>query len=207
MFKSLNYRTNKALNNYDLINKFNFKSIYELPNYNTIEIKNFIKNSSLVKVTELQMQSLFFYYLLGMFCVSLQFNYVALNSAARLRSVSIESKIKTKVLKYLILDFLFNYYLILNKLPRSFVLFQDFYSISNFSGKPKSKYFNLISYLPANTLIENREQVLIKFDDLKIFIFCQVHQPILYFYNKKKNKNFNFNSLYFKNIFPFWAFN
>lgn len=207
MYKKLNYNTCKYLNNYDIINKLNFKSIYEIPIYNKIEIKNFVKDSSLVKVTELQMQSIFFYYLFGAIHVSLQFNYVALSAAARLRSVSIESKVQSKIVKHLLLDFLFNYYLILNKLSCSFILYEDSFSISKLNGKPKFKKFNLISYIPANALIEKREQSLIKFDDLKIFIFCQIKQPVLYFYNKEKNKKFNFNLLYFKNIFPFWVFN
>lgn len=204
MLKPFNYTNSKILNNYDLINKFNFKSIYELPHYTKIESKIFIKNSSLIKVTDLQMQSIYYYYLLGLINVYLKFNYVALNSVARLRSVSIESEIKSKISRHLLFDFLFNYYLILNKISRSFILLQDFSYISKKSGK--LNLFNLMFYIPANTLIEKREQLVISFDDLKIFILCQIQQPTLYFYNKKKNKNFQFNSLYFKNIFPFWAF-
>jgi hypothetical protein len=207
MRKQINYNACKYLNNYDIINKLNFKSIYEIPVYNKIELKNFVKDSSLSKITALQLQSNFYYYLLGITRVSLKFNYVALSAAARLRSVSIESKVQSKIVKNLILDFLFNYYLILNKLSRSFVLYEDSFEMSKLSGKPRFKNFNLISYIPANALIENREQSIIKFDDLKIFIFCQIKQPILYFYKKQKNKNFNFNLLYFKNIFPFWVFN
>lgn len=207
MFKQINYNSCKYLNNYDLINKFNFKSIYEIPSYNKIEIKNFAKDSSLSKITELQTKSIFLYYLLGLLHISLKFNFVALSAATRLRSVSIESTIQSRVVKHLLLDFLFNYYLILNKLSSSFILYEDSFLISKSHGKPKLKKFNLISYIPANALIETREQVSIKFDDLKIFIFCQIKQPVLYFYKNKKNKKFKFNLLYFKNIFPFWAFN
>lgn len=207
MIKRINYNACQYLNKFDLINKFNFKSIYEIPSHSKIEIKNFVKNSSLSKITESQMRSMFFYYLLGFIHISLKFNFVVLSASARLRSISIESTIQSTIVKHLLLDFLFNYYLCLNKLSSSFVLYEDLFLVSKLHGKPQFKLFNLISYIPANVLIEAREQFAIKFDDLKIFIFCQIKQPVLYFYKNQKNKTFKFNFLYFKNIFPFWAFN
>ena len=202
MVKPINYNTFKLLNNYDLLNKFNFKSVYEFPIYDKIELKTFIKDSSLGKITQLQIESFFFYYILGLTNTFLKFKYIA-QSAGYLRSVLIESEMKSIVLKHLILDFLFNFYLILNKTSRSCTTSESFLIFSKTSGKPLYKKFNLISYFSGDLLVEKREQKLINFNDLKVFICFTLIQPILYYY--KNNKKFNFNLFFFKNIFPFWT--
>lgn len=205
MLKQINYNSFTSLNSYDMLNKFNLKSIHEFPVYQTFELKTFIKEGSLVKATRLQMESFFLFYILGLNNVYLNFNYVTF-SAARLHSVLIKSEVKSRVLKHLLLDFLFNFYLIINKYSRSYIISENALVFSKKSGKPMHKKINLISYLPANLLVEKREQTLINFNDLKIFISFQINQPLLYYSKKKNNKNYNLDSLYFKNIFPFWIF-
>jgi hypothetical protein len=206
MNKQINYNTFTLLNNYDLLNKFNFKSIYEFPAHKTAEFKTFLKDGSLAKVTQLQVESFFFFYLLGLNNIHLDLNYVA-SSTGRSRSVLVESNIKSKILKQGLSDFLFNFYLIINKSSRSFVVSENSLITSEKSGKPVNKKFNVISYLPANLLVEKREQVLINFNDLKIFICFEINQPILYYSKSTNNKTINLDLVYFKNIFPFWAFN
>lgn len=204
MHKQINYNFSIKLNNYDLINKFNIKSIYELPVYTKIELKTFIKENSIEKTTRLQLESFFLFYILGLNKIYLKFNYIT-QSAIYLRSTLIESELKSVVLKQLVFDFLFNFYLLLNKFFRSCILSKGPLNFSK-NGKPKNKNFNLISYLPGDLLLEKREQTLINFNDLKVFICFNLTQPIIYYSKKRNIKNFNLDLDFFKNIFPFWIF-
>lgn len=204
MHKQINYNFSIHLNNYDLLNKFNFKSIYEFPSYNKIELKTFIKENSIEKTTRLQLESFFLFYILGLNNIYLKFNYIT-QSAKYLRSTLIKSEVKSIVLKQLMFDFLFNFYLLLNKFFRSCILSKSPLIFSK-SGKPKNKNFNLISYFPGDLLLEKREQILINFNELKVFICFNLTQPIIYFSNKRNIKNFNLNLNFFKNVFPFWIF-
>lgn len=204
MSKQLNYNNCKYLNNYDLLNKFNFKSIYEIPSYKKIEVKSFIKEKSLLQITQLQLKTIFFYYTLGFNNIFLNLNYKAANTSTRFRSISIESDIKANVTKNLTLDFLFNLYFILSKVSRPFVLSQHKTSFSKKSGKSNFNVCNLTFYLPPTLLLENREQALVKFKDFKFFISCHIKQPLLYF-NKKDSTSID--PFLLKNIFPFWLLN
>lgn len=205
MTKQVNYNNIKLLNQYDLINKLNLKSIYEIPTYKAIELKAFLKNESLIKVTQNQVEISFFFYLLGFSKIYLDFNYLT-GSYKRSRSIIIESTLKTQIIKKMLLDCLFYFYIIVHKTRPSFVLSKAPTVVSKRSGKPKAKCVNLISYLPTSSLIEQKNYTIINFTNIKTFIRFEISQPIIYYSSQKQNKTFLLNLFFFKNIFPFWVF-
>jgi hypothetical protein len=207
MQKTLNFNFLKYLNYCDLINKYNFKSIYNIPRCENITLKVFIKQLLLTKFAELQLISFLFLYLSGFKNAYLGLKFI--KALSKSKSIQYTSQIFFSVGKKKLLEYFFNIFLVLNKNIQTFSSYSDKNIYSKSNGKVLYQNLHLITFFKASSFIEKKDQISsnLNFNNLKIFGLFKI---------KKSLSVKEFNPLiscqrdsisFLKNILFFWVFN
>ena len=166
MVKVNNYSFLKYLNFYDLVNKYNFKSIYLLPQVNKINLKIAIEQSIALK---LQYKAFLFYYLYNFCCSKVILNFF-IELKKKLKTVSLKSKIMVDISYKKIIDFLIllNFFINNKSINSHYIESKDNSNLT--SGKPQYKSLYLIFSVPAIYFFNkiNKKNMQINFNDLVI---------------------------------------
>jgi hypothetical protein len=207
MIKTNNYSFLKYLSSYDLINKYNLKSIYLVPQINKISLKIAIEQNVAVKL-KAQYKAFLFYYLQNFCCSKIILNFFT-SLKKRVKTMTLKSKIILDISHKKIFDFLISLVFLLNNKSLESTCAPALRSSNIVSGKPQYENLHLIFSTPASGFLsktnQNHQQV--NFNDLTVFFDFSLKKSVTMlpfnFFKKQKKNNLYINL--FKNIFIFWA--
>ena len=206
MVKTNNYSFLKYLNQYDLISKYNLKSVYMVPQINKINLSIAIEQNFAVKL-KAQYKAFLFYYLYNFCCSKIILNFFT-SLKKRVKTMTLKSKVLINVSNKKIFDFLiFLIFSLNNKLLETNYTLTN--TISNIaSGKFQHEYLHLLFAVPISTFLgkTNQNQQQINFNDLIIFFNFSLKKSVkLLPFNFFEEKKINLYKNFFRNIFIFWA--
>jgi hypothetical protein len=207
MIKTNNYSFLKYLSSYDLIHKYNLKSIYLVPQINKINLKIAIEQNFAVKL-KAQYKAFLFYYLHNFCCSKIILNFFT-SLKKRVKTMTLKSKITIDISHKKLFDFLISLIFLLNNKPLEPTCAPALLTSNAISGKPQYEHLHLIFSAPASIFSsktnQNHQQV--NFNDLTVFFDFSLKKSVTLlpfnFFEKKKKNNLYVNL--FKNIFIFWA--
>lgn len=205
MIKINNYSFLKYLSYYDLVYKYNLKSIYLVPQINKISLKIAIEQNSAVNL-KTQYKAFLFYYLSNFCCSKIILNFFT-SLKKKLKTMSLKSRVIIDISYKKIFDFLISVIFFLNNKQLESKCTQTFSSLNYSSGKPQHQCLYLIFSTPASVFFNktNKTNQQINFNDLTVFFNFTLKKPILVPFNFLKVENFFSYTNLFKNIFIFWA--
>lgn len=206
MIKTNNYSFLKYLSYYDLINKYNLKSIYLVPQINKVNLKIAIEQNFAVKL-KAQYKAFLFYYLYNFCCSKIILNFFT-SLKKRIKTMTLKSKIIINISHKKTYEFLISLIFLLNNksLQPSFTSIP--FVLNPVSGKPQHKYLHLIFTAPAAIFSDktNQNHQQINFNDLTLFFNFSLKTPVTSLpFNFFEHKNSPLHINLFKNIFIFWA--
>jgi hypothetical protein len=208
MIKTNDYSFLKYLSNYDLIHKYNLKSIYLVPQINKINLKISIEQSSALKL-KAQYKAFLFFYLYN-FCSSKIFLKFYTSLKKRIKTMTLKSKVILHISSKKKFDFLLSLIFLLNNKSVESNCAHNLLTSNAISGKLQYQHLYLIFSTPVSTFFnksyQNNQQL--NFQDLTVFFDFSLKKPITLlpfnFFSKIEKKNNLYINL-FKNIFIFWA--
>ena len=204
MVKKVNYSFLKYLNCYDLISKYNLKSIYLVPQVNKIGLKIVLDQSLSVKLKS--HYKVFLFYYLYNFCYS----KITLSFFTHLKKRSttvLESKFFIDISYKVFFDFLISLVFLLNNktVPLSYSTTSS--SFNFISGKPYSQYsclsFPVFTSLFFGKVNQNQQET--DFNGLTVYFNFSANNLMVLPFNFFFVNNLNLYTNYFKNIFMFWS--
>ncbi len=208
MIKTNDYSFLKYLSCYDLINKYNLKSIHLVPQINKVNLKIAIEQSVAVKLKS-QYKAFLFYYLYN-FCSSKIILNFFTSLKKRIKTMTLKSKVVIDISQKKVFDFLISLIFLLNNKSLESVCAQKMISSNAKSGKPQYEHLYLIFSAPLSTFFSktNQNQQQINFNDLTVSFDFSLKKsvallPFNFFQINEKKSNLHTNL--FKNIFIFWA--
>lgn len=163
--KFLNY-----LNNYDLLNKFNYNNYYVIPKFNKLTLKIFLKGALTSNFLNLYLKN---FLLLYLYCcnnlnTSLKFKKIR---RRKLKSYKVKLLISFSFLKKKILQTIYNFLFLFKKFVRPFYFANHNYKFSAFSGKLHFFTSKIITFIPSSMLLDHKEQRIFPlFKKSKIFL-------------------------------------
>lgn len=207
----LNYYNNlhflSHLNNYDLLNKFNYNNYYTIPKLKKITLKIYLKGTLNFIFLNLYLKN---FLLLYLYCFSILNTRLKFKKLRRrkLKSYKVKLLISYSFMKKKLLNSIYNFFFLLKKFIRPFYFANQNFIFSCSSGKLDFMYSKIITFLPSTMLLDHKEhrnfplfkksKVFLIFS-LKIFLTTL---PYNFFVNQKKpTKNF------LKNFLLTWCLN
>lgn len=197
--KFLNY-----LNNYDLLNKFNYNNYYVIPKFNKLTLKIFLKGALTSNFLNLYLKN---FLLLYLYCsnnlnTSLKFKKIR---RRKLKSYKVKLLISFSFLKKKILHTIYNFLFLFKKFIRPFYFANHDYKFSSFSGKLHFFTSKIITFIPSFMLLDHKEhRIFPLFKKSKIFLSLTLKNILttaeynFFTIRKKYDKKF------FKNFLLIW---
>jgi hypothetical protein len=169
MIKTNNYSFLKYLNSYDLINKYNFKSIYLIPQVNKINLKITVEQNLTIKL-KAQYKAFLFYYLYNFCCSKVILKFFT-SLKKRIKTMTLKSKIIVDISYKKVFDFLISLIFLLNNKSLESTCTPALVTSNLISGKPQYKYLHLIFSAPVSIFFSktNQNHPQINFNDLTVF--------------------------------------
>lgn len=194
------------LNNYDLINKFNYTNYYLIPQYVKISLKIFLKGALNFKFSNLYLKN---FLLLYLFCFNILHSKLKFKKFRyrKLKSYSVKVFLGYFYTKKNLFSLVFNFFFYLKKFARPFHFSNGNYSFSHESGKRQVLISKIITFIPSLIILDHKEHRNFQtFKKSKIFLIFTLKSVFtnlffnFFFKQKKFNKNF------FKNFLLVWCF-
>lgn len=208
MIKTNDYSFLKYLSYYDLIHKYNLKSIYLIPQINKINLKISIEQSSALKL-KFQYKAFLFYYLYN-FCSSKIFLKFYTSLKKRIKTMTLKSKVILNISYKKIFDFLISLIFLFNNKSLEVKCAQNLITSNIVSGKPQYQHLYLMFSSPISIFFKktNQSTQQINFNDLTVSFDFSLKKSIAIlpfnFFQQAKKVSFLYVNLY-KNTFIFWA--
>ena len=207
MIKTNNYSFLKHLSHCDLINKYNLKSVYLVPQINKINLKIAVEQNFAVKL-KAQYKAFLFYYLYNFCCSKIILNFFT-SLKKRVKTMTLKSKIIIDISHKKLFDFLISLIFLLNNKPLESNYTTSFATFNLISGKPQYQHLHLIFSTPASVFSSktNQNYQQINFNDLTVFFNFSLKKSLTllpFNFFKKQTKNSLHINL-FKNSFIFWS--
>jgi len=208
MIKTNDYSFLKYLSYYDLIHKYNLKSIYLIPQINQINLKISIDQSSALKL-KFQYKAFLFYYLYN-FCSSKIFLKFYTSLKKRIKTMTLKSKVILNISYKRVFDFLMSLTFLFSNKSFESKCGQNLITSNNVSGKPQYQHLYLVFSSPISIFFKktNQSNQQINFNDLTVSFDFSLKKSIttfpFNFFQQIETKKKLYLNLY-KNIFIFWA--
>lgn len=194
------------LNNYDLVNKFNYKNFFIIPKYTKLSLKIFLKGALNSSFLNLYLKN---FLLLYLYCFNVLSSKLVFKKLRRkkLKAYKVKLCLSYDVMKKKVLAFCFQIFFTIKKFSRPFYFANSPLHFSSISGKPKFFYSKLITFLPSLAILDHKEHRYFPlFKKSKIFLTFTLK-------NMSNNNFFNFfilkkntNKECFKNFLLAWCF-
>lgn len=202
-YNNLNFLNH--LNNYDLLNKFNYNNYYIIPKFNKLTLKLYLKGTLNSNFLNLYLKNflLLYFYCCNVLNTQLKFKKIR---RRKLKSYRVKLFISYSYMKKKILKSIYNFFFLLKKFIRPFYFANHNFIFSKSSGKLISLNSKIITFLPSAMLFDHKEQRHFPlFKKSKIFLFFSLKIiltsfPYNFFFEQKKStKNF------LKNFLLIWC--
>lgn len=194
----------RHLNNYDLINKFNYNNFYFIPCFTKLSLKLFLKGSLNSNFIKLYLKNflLLYFYCFNILNCRLKFKKIR---RRKLKSYKIKLFLNYSIMKKKILSSIFDFSFLLKKFARPFYFSNHTLQFSKSSGKLRTFYSKIIIFLPSLMLLDHKEHRFFRtFKKSKIFLMYTLK-------NFKDNMFYNFfkkqffpNKNFLKNFLNIW---
>ena len=200
----INLKFLSYLNNYDLLNKFNYNNYYIIPKFNKLTLKIFLKGALTSNFLNLYLKNFLLLYLYCCNILNTQLKFKKIRRR-KLKSYKVKLLISFSYMKKKILNSIYNFIFLFKKFIRPFYFSNHNYQFSTSSGKLQSFISKIITFIPSLMLLDHKEhRIFPLFKKSKIFLsFTLKNILTTSTYNffspqKKYTKNF------FKNFLLIW---
>ena len=184
------------INNYDLLNKFNYTNYYIIPKFNKLTLKLFIKGSLNSNFLNLYLKNFLLLYLYCCNVLNTQLKFKKIRRR-KLKSYKVKLLMSYSFMQKGILRSIYNFCFLFKKFIRPFYFSNHNYNFSSSSGKLSFFNSKIITFIPSLMLLDHKEHRMFPFfKKSKIFLTINYKNILTNsFYNffieaKKSNKNF-----------------
>jgi hypothetical protein len=197
--KFLNY-----LNNYDLLNKFNYNNYYVIPKFNKLTLKIFLKGALTSNFLNLYLKNFLLLYLYCFNILNTQLKFKKIRRR-KLKSYKVKLLISFSFMKKKVLNSIYNFIFLFKKFIRPFFFSNQQYQFSTSSGKLQSFTSKLITFIPSLMLLDHKEhRIFPLFKKSKIFLSFTLKNILTtstynFFISQKK-----YTKKFFKNFLLIW---
>lgn len=196
LYQSINLKFLNYLNNYDLVNKFNYNNYYIIPKFSKVTLKIFLKGSLNSNFLNLYLKNFLLLYLYCFNVLNTELKFKKIRRR-KLKSYRVKLLISFSYMKKKILNSLYNFIFLFKKFIRPFYFSNHSSHFSHSSGKLKSFNSKIITLIPSLMLLDHKEhRIFPLFKKSKIFLSLTLKNILttslynFFLIQKKSTKNF-----------------
>jgi|JI61114C2RNA_FD_contig_123_10732_length_2097_multi_7_in_1_out_2_3 hypothetical protein len=189
-FKFLNH-----LNNYDLVNKFNYTNYYIIPKFNKLSLNIFLKGALNSTFLNLYLKNFLLLYLYCCNVLNTELKFKKIRHR-KLKSYKVKLFLSYSFMKKKILNVIYDFFFLVKKFVRPFYFSNHNNCFSSTSGKLCSFESKIITFIPSLMLLDHKEhRIFSLFKKSKIFLvftlknILTTSQYNFFLLQKKSNKN------------------
>lgn len=204
LHRQINLKFLSYLNNYDLLNKFNYNNYYIIPKFNKLTLKIFLKGALTSNFLNLYLKNFLLLYLYCCNILNTQLKFKKIRRR-KLKSYKVKLLISFSYMKKKVLNSIYNFIFLFKKFIRPFYFSNHKYQFSIASGKLKFFTSKIITFIPSLMLLDHKEhRIFPLFKKSKIFLSFMLKNILTtstynFFLPQKK-----YDKKFFKNFLLIW---